>query len=89
MPLRDANGLTSTGEGAARVDANVVLACQLTRTIFILATFRSYRSIATRGVGVSTGSFRTNTFVAARFVQASGLGATRVVLAFIYVLTSG
>ena len=89
MPLRDANGLTSTGKGAARVDTNVVLTCQLTGTVFILATFCSYRAITSRGVGVSTGTFGTDTFIAAGFVQTSGLGTTRVVLTFIHVLTSG
>ena len=88
MPLRDANGLTSTGEGTARVDANVVLTCQLTWTVFILATFCSNRAITSRGVGVSTGTFGTDTFIAAGFVQASSLGATRIVLTFVYVLTS-
>ena len=88
MPLRDANGLTSTWKGTARVDTNVVLTCQLTRTVFILATFCSDGTVTSRGVGVSAGTFGTDTFIAAGFVQASSLRATRVVLTFIYVLTS-
>ncbi len=88
MTFRDADGIVTTWQGAARVDAHVGLTCQLTRTIFILATFSPGLSVTSTCVGVSSGSSWTLTLVTARFIQTPGISSTRVVTTLVNVFTS-